>query len=406
MLFEFYGDMHIHVGRTREGLPVKVTASPSQTLSNVFAEALERKGLDMVGIVDAACPGVLNEIEEMVAQGLLKELAGGGLLYKGKLTIILGAEIESTEKDGRHAHWIAYFPSLKQVSKFSYILRSLLRNPELSTQRCPLPARVILGEVSALDGIFLPAHAFTPHKGVYGQCTESLEKLLGREGFGLIVALELGLSADTFLADCLSEVSNLSFLSNSDAHSLKSIGREFNVFRMSAPNWDEFIKALRREEGRAVSANYGLDPRLGKYHRTFCLKCQVISNEQPPVSKCPFCKGDWVVKGVFDRIKEIGNRDVPFHPSHRPPYYHHVPLYFLPGVGPKTVQKLLDKFNSEIEILHKLPRNDLVEAAGERVADVILKARDGALCINTGGGGIYGKVSSYFSPSSNSDSCV
>ena len=28
-------------------------------------------------------------------------------------------------------------------------------------------------------------------------------------------------------------------------------------------NYSEFVKALKREEGRKITANYGLDPRMG-----------------------------------------------------------------------------------------------------------------------------------------------
>jgi hypothetical protein len=41
-------------------------------------------------------------------------------------------------------------------------------------------------------------------------------------------------------------------------------------------SFEEVVWALRRERGRRVLANYGLDPRLGKYHRTFCPTCQAI----------------------------------------------------------------------------------------------------------------------------------
>ena len=51
-----YGDLHIHIGRTKEGKAVKITASPALTLENII-RAAEQKGLRLVGIVDAACRG-------------------------------------------------------------------------------------------------------------------------------------------------------------------------------------------------------------------------------------------------------------------------------------------------------------------------------------------------------------
>ena len=58
------------------------------------------------------------------------------------------------------------------------------------------------------------------------------------------------------------------FLTNSDAHSLGKIGREYNELQVAAPSFDEFRMALQGEAGRSIAANYGLNPRLGKYHRT------------------------------------------------------------------------------------------------------------------------------------------
>ncbi|MCU6339923.1 endonuclease Q family protein, partial [Enterobacter quasiroggenkampii] len=88
----------------------------------------------------------------------------------------------------------------------------------------------------------------------------------------IIDAVELGLSADTEMAGCISELDRFTLLTNSDAHSLSKIAREFNSLAMASPTFKEWAMALRREAGRGVTANYGLNPRLGKYHRTSCAK--------------------------------------------------------------------------------------------------------------------------------------
>lgn len=393
MLTRYYADLHVHIGRTREGFPVKVTAARSQTLLHVLEEAVAKKGLDFLGIVDAACPGICRELKEMAAEGEARELPGGGLRWRERLTVIPGVEMEATEENGCSAHWLGYFPGLSELHSFSEFLAGQVTNPELSTQHCHLPARVLLSEVLARSGIFLPAHAFTPHKGVYGQCTKRLRDLLGEKNFHKIFALELGLSADTALADRLEELANITYLSNSDAHSLKNLGREYNVLLLGEPDWSELIKALQRRDGRRVAANYGLDPRLGKYHRTFCLSCGRIAGESHPVTTCIACGSPHVVKGVLDRIREIQDREAPIHPPVRPPYYHQVPLLFLPGVGPKTVSMLLERFGTEMNVLHRSSYEELMAVVGERKALVIHRARLGKLDIAAGGGGAYGKVS-------------
>ncbi|MHA1647928.1 MAG: hypothetical protein ACTSVL_10180, partial [Promethearchaeota archaeon] len=91
-----------------------------------------------------------------------------------------------------------------------------------------------------------------------------------------IAFLELGLSADTNLADRMECLQDVTFLSNSDAHSegFQSLGREFNRMALESPTFDEIKKACLRRGSRKVSLNVGLDPRLGKYNIMFCSKCR------------------------------------------------------------------------------------------------------------------------------------
>ncbi|MFY9140798.1 MAG: endonuclease Q family protein [Thermacetogeniaceae bacterium] len=392
MMNRYFLDLHVHIGRTLSGYPVKVTAARSQTIPGVLDEAALRKGLNILGIVDAACPRLCSELVELVAEGKARELTGGGLRYRDSLTLIPGAEVETTEENGAAAHWLAYFPTLEALRSFSSFLAEHITNPELSTQRCHLPAKVILDEVIARSGIFMPAHAFTPHKGVYGCCTHRLTAVLGEKGFSKIFALELGLSADTGLADHLSELAELTFLSNSDAHSLKNLGREYNLLLLAEPSFAELLMALQKKEGRRVLANFGLDPRLGKYHRSQCLSCGRIAETSPPVAICPDCGSSRMVKGVLDRIIEIGDWKEPSSPQGRPPYHYQVPLHFLPGVGPKTISLLLASFGTEMNVLHHVGYEELVSVVGEKVALTIRQAREGELVFSAGGGGTYGKV--------------
>jgi len=73
----FYGDLHIHIGSTNSGAPVKITASRTLTLERITQTAKGQKGLDLVGIVDAACSGVLQDIESLHELGQLKPIVGG-----------------------------------------------------------------------------------------------------------------------------------------------------------------------------------------------------------------------------------------------------------------------------------------------------------------------------------------
>jgi len=207
-----------------------------------------------------------------------------------------------------------------------------------------------------------------------------------------IPAIELGLSADTYLADRIAELENKSFVSNSDAHSLPKIGREYNLFLLKEPTFDEVRMALERAEGRRIAANYGMDPKLGKYHRTFCLDCQRVEESPPPVFTCPRCGGGNVVKGVLDRITEIQDFPEPRHPAHRPPYFHQVPLQFVPKVGSVTLNRLLNRFGTEMAVLHQAAPEEIAQTVGEQIAENIIAAREGRLKLQAGGGGKYGRA--------------
>jgi len=330
----------IGIGRSNSGAPVKITASRNLTFANIARECKYRKGIDIVGIVDCASPEVINDISQLMNSGEMRPLKGGGLIYQDQVTIILGAEIETKEKDGGSSHQIAYFPYFEDIKDFSKVLSSLVTNVNLSSQNCGISAQEAFKIIDQIGGILIPAHAFTPHKSIYGNCVRRLGEMFTRSTLKKIPAIELGLSADTEIADRLKELAQYTFLSNSDAHSLPKIGREYNIIELEEANFKEILLALQRKEGRKIIANYGLDPKLGKYHRTFCEICNYTTTSKPPIYKCEKCGSDKVVKGVFDRIVEIGDYQQSFSPSHRPPYFHQVPLEFVPGVGKKTLEKL------------------------------------------------------------------
>jgi uncharacterized protein (TIGR00375 family) len=388
---EVYADLHVHIGRTSGGRPVKITAARDLTFENIAKECAARKGIDIAGIVDCGSPAVLDDIDALVASGEMVELPGGGLRYRDTTTVLLGSELETVEEDGAASHHVSYFPGREELKVFVGFMQRFVTNLDLSSQRCGVPARQLLRMTSTAGGVMVPAHAFTPHKSPYGSCVSRLGQMFGGDGLQELAALELGLSADSYLADRIAELAPLTFLSNSDAHSLPKIAREYNVLRVEEENLQEVLWALGRQRGRRVVANYGLDPRLGKYHRTFCLDCNEIAPIEPPALACPLCSGEHIVKGVLDRITEVADHPECRSPDHRPPYRYQVPLQFLPGVGPVTLGKLLNRFGTEMSVLHAATPEDLEVVVGPKLAGIIMQAREGELPLLAGGGGRYGK---------------
>ncbi len=108
--------------------------------------------------------------------------------------------------------------------------------------------------------------------------------------------------------------------------------------------------------------------------------------------ECPHCGSKKVTFGVFDRIELIQDKKVSKSPASRPPYIYQIPLQFIPGVGGKTIDKLLDNFETEMNILHKLSEDDIEAVVGKKIAHNIISAKEGKMEIHSGGGGVYGKV--------------
>lgn len=393
---EIFADLHVHIGRSESGKPIKITAARSLNFANIAKECAERKGINVVGIIDCASPYVIEDIENFLKTGDAYEIEDGGIIYKDKVCILLGSEVETSEisRNGKcgAAHNVCFFPHLSDIKAFSEEMSHHIKNITLSTQRSNVSGYDLIDIVEKYNGILIPAHCFTPFKSYYGNCVDRMKDIF-KEKFNKIFAIELGLSADTHLADTISELEDKTFVTNSDAHSLPKIAREYNKMLVKDISFKEVVKALKGEEGRKVLCNYGLDPKLGKYHRTFCDNCNQVIETKEPVATCPYCGSDKVTFGVFDRIELIKDKNESKSPENRPPYTYQVPLTFIPGLGAKTIDKLLTQFGTEMTILHKLSKDDIEAVVGEKVADEIIASREGKMKIHAGGGGMYGKVS-------------
>ncbi|MET3696194.1 uncharacterized protein (TIGR00375 family) [Bacillus oleivorans] len=384
----YFADLHIHIGRTSRNQAVKITASDKLTLPSILDYAKQEKGLDVVGIIDCHSPGVLEDIQFQIREGMLKEHEDGGLVMKNSLLLVMGAEVEIYDEwSSGPIHILCFFPTIDKMAKFSKWLQKRVTNIHLSSQRAYASGRELQEITKSLGGHFIPAHIFTPFKSLYGKgVKKSLTEVFDPEK---IDAVELGLSSNSEMAYQIAEIRKYPFLTNSDAHSLQKMGREYQKLKMAELSYTELFLAIKGLEGRYIESNYGLDPRIGKYHQTVCAECfhQVLSTEQP----CPYCGHKRIVKGVKERIEELASSEKA-ELMLKPPYIHQVPLENLPGIGPKLLKKLVLTFGSEMSVLHYATEQELQKVAGEKVTAYILAARFGTLNLEIGGGGRYGKV--------------
>ncbi|MEC0319805.1 TIGR00375 family protein [Bacillus subtilis] len=383
---KIYADLHIHIGRTFTGRAVKITGAKTLTLDRILVEASEHKGIELLGIIDCHSPEVILELEEGISSGKYRELDGGGIRYRST-TLLLGSELEIyDEACSGPIHVLVFMPTLAAMKQFSNWLSARLKNIHLSSQRIYETGLNLQKKVQDMGGLFIPAHIFTPHKSLYGKGVKS--SLTEVFVPSMIDAVELGLSCDTDMASHVSQLNPYPFLTNSDAHSLGKIGREYNELYVQSADFTEFALALKGQDDRKIIANYGLDPLLGKYYQTACEACgePAVSGE----TACANCGNARFTKGVSERLRELSDQLEDRVP--RPRYVHQIPLQFVPGVGPKTLDKLKKAFGTEMAVLHEAAEEDLARVVPPKTAALIVKARSGKLELKAGGGGTYGKI--------------
>ncbi len=379
-------DFHVHSRYS-------AATSDKMGFETISSQAL-LKGLDLVGSGDALHPKWLAEMKRLSSYS-------EGIYELNGCKFVTTVEVE----DSRRVH---HFILLPDISAAEELRESLSRHsPNLDNDGRPnvrLSGSELVDLVVDVDGMIGPSHAFVPWTSIYKEY-DSLEECYGG-GLSKIKFLELGLSADTNMADLIAELGDITFLSNSDAHSPwpHRLGREFNRLKVESISFNEIRNAIERKQGNRVALNVGLDPRLGKYHRTACARCHEKYDFEEAINQkweCLECGGS-LKKGVGDRISELASYPEPKHPPHRPRYLRITPLAeilalaFKKQVYSNQVQEvwasLVKDLGSEIAVLVDAPREDIERVADGNVADLIMSYRDRNFDIIEGGGGKYGEI--------------
>ena len=362
------------------------SASSKDMLIKNMAPKSKLKGLELLGTGDAFHPGWLDIIEESTTY------SGDGIYTAEDMDFVLTTEVEGKNR----IHHLIIIPDMGTARELSQMLVSKNKNTD-GRPRTRYTGAELLEMVKEYDCLIGPAHAFTPWTGMY-KSYDSIYDCYGKKPD----FVELGLSADTDMADTVSELKDFPFLTNSDAHSPwpHRLGREFNALELKDISYSSIKYAIKH---RKIKANYGLLPNLGKYHMTACTKCYkiidpVIARENKMKCSC----GGVIKKGVDFRISEIADYDEPRHPDFRPEYVHLMPLAELissvydKGVTTKTVQgiwqKLIDSFGTEINVLIGAPIDE-ISKIDSKISPAIEAFRNRTIDVVPGGGGQYGHVS-------------
>ncbi|MDP1552021.1 MAG: TIGR00375 family protein [Methanobacteriaceae archaeon] len=370
-------DLHIHSCFSR--------ATSNNMVIDAIAPQAKFKGLRLVGTGDALHPGWLKIIEDSTT------FSGNGIYSHKDCDFILTAEVE----DNKRVHHLMALPSIEIAHEIRKKIVSTDKEKE-GRPRVRMGGAEIMDIVHEYDGLIGPAHAFTPWTSMYKAYDSYMDCYGKKPDF-----LELGLSADTDMADKIKELEDIPFLTNSDAHSPwpHRLGREFTEIEMEDVSFTSLKSALKKKK---IKANYGFDPRLGKYHLTACTRCyKSFDPEKARNSKMRCSCGGIIKKGADYRISEIASWKKPHHPYHRPPYIHIMPLAdiisltYSKGVTTKFVQgiweNLVNNLGSEIDVMIRVPLDDIKEISPD-MAFALNAFREKTLILVPGGGGKYGEI--------------
>ncbi|MEM3396439.1 MAG: TIGR00375 family protein [Thermoplasmata archaeon] len=382
---EINADLHIH-SRYSGG------TSDVMNMRNL-AKGASQKGINLIGSGDCLHPRWLEEIKAL-------KKVDEGTFEIGNLRVILTCEVEDSDR----VHHLLIFPSISKVEEFSEKIISKVS--DLMTDGRPRfhGNGAEIAEIAKTCNVLIgPCHAFTPWTSVYA-AFDSLKECYG-DLVDYVGYIELGLSADTSYADRIAELQNMTFLTNSDAHSPwpLRLAREFMRMEVEEPTFEEVGMALLRKKGRCVVLNVGVPPEEGKYNESACIKCYTHYTLNEAKRKGWKCRcGGRIKKGVRDRVEELATYPEPRSPSHRPKYIHIIPLteIIAKALGSSPNSKkvieiwegLISKFGNEVRILIDAEMEEINRVAPLEVVRAIEAFRAGKVIVKPGGGGQYGEI--------------
>jgi len=173
--------------------------------------------------------------------------------------------------------------------------------------------------------------------------------------------------------------------------------------------YQSLIKAIKTRKNFLYTIEFY--PREGKYHLDGHRSCQVrLTPEQTRKAKgvCPQCNRALTV-GVLHRVEDLADRPADFRPPLAVDYKSLIPLpeiiAEIEGVKSatsKTVQKrcqqLISRGESEFHILLDLSEEELTELGGKKLAQAVVKMRQGEVYKEAGYDGVYGKIKIFSRP--------
>ncbi len=409
---KFIADLHIHS-------KFSMATAKNLDFENLYIAA-QLKGITVIATGDATHPGWISEIKEKLLpaeEGLFKlkkDISAEcdkqvPLSCRRDVRFILASEISSIYKKGtktRKIHNLVFLPDLLTAESFNSRLDKIGNIKSDGRPILGLDARNLLEILleSSDQAFLIPAHIWTPWFSMFGSKSgfDSIEECFG-DLAPHIFAAETGLSSDPPMNRRVSNLDNLTLVSNSDAHSPMKLGREANLFDTDL-SYPAIKSALKTGDPHKFLGTYEFFPEEGKYHMDGHRKCKIMFSPKETLAAggiCPVC-GKPLTIGVMHRVEELADQDTgnPHARSH--PFYSLVPLVNILSeilqVGPNTkkvggfYQKSLNALGNEFSILYDLSIGDIKKANIPLLDEAIKRMRNNEITLIPGFDGEYGKI--------------
>ncbi len=393
---EFIADFHIHSKYSR-------ATSRDMDVKHI-ADWAKLKGITLMGTGDFTHHLWLEELKNNL------EDLGNGLFKYNNVYFILSSEISSIySKKGKtyRIHNMVLSPSLKTTDKIN---ETLARYGNLASDGRPIlgmDAHDLARIIFDIDEncMVIPGHIWTPWFSLFGSMSgfDRIEDCF-EDQTSKIFALETGLSSDPYMNWRLSALDRFTLVSNSDSHSPSKIGREANVFNCEL-NYKTIREVLKTKDKNRFLYTIEFFPEEGKYHFDGHRLCGIRFSPKETKEhqgKCPKC-GKPLTVGVMNRVDQLADRPEGYTPSNAIPYKNLIPLGEIiadsKGVSKTSVavereyHGILAKMGTELDILVRFSKEDLLRGLPARVAEGILRMREGKVSIQAGFDGEYGIIS-------------
>jgi uncharacterized protein (TIGR00375 family) len=398
-------DLHIHSRYSR--------ATSQQMSIAEIARFARIKGLNLVGTGDFTHPKWLKEIQETLTPEADTSLYKVKSNSASSVFFMLTTEVCTIfdfNNESKKVHHVILTPTVETAMQINDLLK---QHGDLSADGRPtlnMTASQLVEEVmqTSSESVIFPAHAWTPWFSVFGAFSgfDSIEECY-QDMTKHIFALETGLSSDPPMNWRLSKLDRFTLVSNSDCHSFWPwrIGREANVFELERASYRGIVDAIRSKDPERFKFTIETDPAYGKYHWTGHRNCKVSLSPQEAQKLgniCPVCRRK-LTEGVEQRVEELADRPPDFRLGNVPGFMRLLPLSEIIATvlgtdSPSTqavwkiYNLLVGKFGNEYSVLMDAPNDAMAEVADARVADAVLRVREGSVSVIPGYDGVYGKL--------------